>query len=78
MSALILRRTKEQEDQSYAPVIEYNVNDYEVLLRFWGSEPFPDHLGGFSGPTIVGEDPEKTLLTRSTDWTNALAGKLVE
>lgn len=46
-----------------------------MLLRTWGSEPFPRHLGAFSGPVIAGEDPQETLLTKSNSWTKDLASK---
>lgn len=76
LSGLFLRRTPDREFHSYIPLLDYNPSDYEVLLRFWGSEPFPRHLGAFSGPMIAGEDPEETLLSKSSQWTNDLASTL--
>lgn len=76
VSGLILRRAEGKEFHSYIPMLDYHVGDYEVLLRYWGSEPYSLHLGGFSGPMIAGEDPEETLLTRSSDWTKNLASQL--
>ena len=75
MSGLFLRRKPDKEFHSYIPMLDYSADDYEVLLRVWGSEPFPGHLGAFSGPMIVGEDPEETLLTKSCDWTKNLASE---
>ena len=75
LSGLFLRRKSDREFHSYIPLLDYNPNDYEVLLRMWGSEPFPRHLGAFSGPVIAGEDPQETLLTKSIGWTKDLASK---
>ena len=76
LSGLFLRRKSDKEFHSYIPLFDYNSWDYEVLLRMWGSEPFTRHLGAFSGPVIAGEDPEETLLNKSSDWTNNLASEL--
>lgn len=75
MSGLFLRRKSDKEFHSYIPLLDYDPNDYEVLLRMWGSEPFPRHLGALSGPMISGEDPEITLLKKSGDWVKNLASK---
>lgn len=75
LSGLFIRRKSDREFHSYIPLLDYNSSDYEVLLRLWGSEPFPHHLGAFSGPLITGEDPQETLLKKSNDWTKDLANK---
>lgn len=75
LSGLFIRRKSDREFHSYIPLLDYNSSDYEVLLRLWGSEPFPHHLGAFSGPLITGEDPQETLLKKSNDWTKDLASK---
>lgn len=75
LSGLFLRRKSDKEFYSYIPLLNYCPDDYEVLLRVWGSEPFPRHLGAFSGPMIAGEDPEVTLLMKSKDWTKKLASE---
>ncbi len=76
LSGLFLRRKSDKEFHSYIPLFDYNPWDYEVLLRMWGSAPFAEHLGAFSGPVIAGEDPEETLLKKSSDWTINLASML--
>ena len=75
VAALFLRRRAGKEFHSYINLLEYNPNDYEILLRRWPSEPFLLHLGAFSGPVIEGQDPEQTLLRESQAWTVNLAGK---
>lgn len=78
LSGLFLRRRSDREFHSYIPLLDYHPDEYEVLLRVWGSEPFSRHLSTFSGPMIVGEDPEEMLLSRSNDWTNNLASKFID
>ena len=75
VAALFLRRRADKEFHSYINLLEYNPNDYEILLRRWPSEPFLLHLGAFSGPVLAGQDPEQTLLHESQAWTVNLAGK---
>lgn len=73
VSGLFIRRKADREFHSYIPLLAYHPGDYEVLLRQWGSEPFPSHLGAFSGPMIAGLDPEEILLEKSSSWIKTLA-----
>lgn len=75
LAGLFLRRKAGREFHNYIQLLDYDPREYEVLLRRWPTEPFLQHLGAFSGPMIVGEDPQVTLLRESQSWSEKLAGK---
>ena len=71
LAALILRRTPKKEKPIYQQIIPYQATDYEVLLRYWPSEPYFHSLAAFSGP--VYSSPEVVLVEKCRDWSEKLA-----
>ena len=73
LAALLLRRKAINEKTVYDDIVLYNPAEYEVLLRHWPAEPYLNHLAAFSGPLVMGNEPELTLVMQCFQWSRQLA-----
>ena len=73
MAGILLRRKERCEFHSYIKLLDYNPNDYEVLLQQCTEEPFVRQLSVLTIPSVWRQSPEVTAVEAYKQWSESLA-----